>query len=231
MSGLSAAMTTARAPDFEWQRSAEPVAYEDAVAAMDERVEAITRDAASELIWFLEHPPLYTAGTSAKPEDLTAPDRFPVHKTGRGGQYTYHGPGQRIAYVMVDVRQRFGGDVRAFVTALEMAVIDALVAFGVSGHLRQGRVGVWVERPELGAGREDKIAALGIRIRRGVSLHGVALNVSPDLDHYSGIVPCGIAEFGVTSLQDLGLSASSAEVDRALQHALATRLAMGRRCP
>jgi lipoyl(octanoyl) transferase len=172
-----------------------------------------------ELVWTLEHPPIYTAGTSAKARDLAEPDRFPVHVTGRGGQYTYHGPGQRIAYTMLDLKAR-GGDVRAFVCSLEAWVIDTLATFGVTGCVREGRVGVWVERRGVdGVRREDKIAALGIRIRRGISYHGVSLNVAPDLSHYEGIVACGLADFGITSLTDLGLDATMADVDAALQAA------------
>jgi lipoyl(octanoyl) transferase len=204
------------------------VPYPLALAAMEARVAAIRAGAAAELVWLLEHPPLYTAGTSARREDLLAPDRFPVHVAGRGGQYTYHGPGQRIAYVMLDVRRR-GGDVRRFVGALEGWLIDTLAQFGVRGEMRPGRVGVWVRRPEKGPGAEDKIAAIGIRIRRWVSLHGVSLNVEPDLEHFSGIVPCGISGHGVTSLADLGHIVAMPEVDMALAAAFVQRFGPVRR--
>lgn len=206
----------------EWLISDRLVDYETALSVMDRRAAAVAAGAAAELVWLLEHPPLYTAGTSARREDLLAPDRFPVYQAGRGGQYTYHGPGQRIAYVMLDVKRR-GGDVRAFVSALEGWLIDTLDAFGVRGETRPDRVGVWVARPERGAGVEDKIAAIGIRLRRWVSLHGLALNVEPDLEHFSGIVPCGIAAHGVTSLTDLGRVVSMPEVDMALEAAFARR--------
>ena len=194
---------------------------------MEARVEAIARGQAAELIWLLEHPALYTAGTSARATDLLQPDRFPVHAVGRGGQYTYHGPGQRIAYVMLDLRRR-GGDVRAFVENLEGWLIDTLTAFNVRGERRTGRVGVWVERPEKGAGVDDKIAALGIRVRRGITFHGVSLNVEPDLEHFSGIVPCGVASngvtrHGVTSLADLGLPVTMHDADIALRQAFERR--------
>jgi lipoyl(octanoyl) transferase len=206
----------------DWFISDGPVGYETALAVMDRRVAAIAAGTAAELVWLLEHPPLYTAGTSARPQDLLAPDRFPVHQAGRGGQYTYHGPGQRIAYVMLDVKRR-GGDVRAFVTSLERWLIETLDRFGVKGETRPDRVGVWVARPEKGQGVEDKIAAIGIRLRRWVSLHGIALNVEPELEHFSGIVPCGVARHGVTSLADLGHIVSMPEVDMALE-ATFTRL-------
>jgi lipoyl(octanoyl) transferase len=185
---------------------------------MEGRVEAIRAGAAPELVWLLEHPPLYTAGTSAKPEDLIEP-RFPVHQTGRGGQFTYHGPGQRVAYVMLDLSRR-KPDVRAFVVALEEWIIRTLATFGVEGERRDDRIGVWVRRPDKGDGFEDKIAAIGIRVRKWVTLHGIAINVHPELSHFSGIVPCGVSErrYGVTSLADLGLTASLAELDRALRH-------------
>ena len=201
-----------------WRISDEPVGYDAAVAVMEERVAAIAEGRAPELVWLLEHPALYTAGTSAKAEGLLSPHRFPVHATGRGGQYTYHGPGQRVAYVMLDLRRR-GSDVRAFVTLLERWLIGTLAAFTVTGETRSDRVGVWVRRPEQGAGREDKIAAIGIRLRRWVSFHGVSLNVEPDLEHFSGIVPCGITGHGVTSLADLGILVSMPEVDMALRQA------------
>ena len=206
----------------DWLVSDRPVDYETALAVMDRRAAAVAAGTAAELVWLLEHPPLYTAGTSARREDLLAPDRFPVYQAGRGGQYTYHGPGQRIAYVLLDVKRR-GGDVRAFVSALEGWLIDTLDAFGVRGETRPDRVGVWVARPERGAGVEDKIAAIGIRLRRWVSLHGLSLNVEPDLEHFSGIVPCGISTYGVTSLADLGRIVSMPEVDMALEAAFVGR--------
>ena len=199
-----------------WTTSKEPVAYPLALAAMEERARQIRAGDAPELIWLLEHPALYTAGTSAQIADLKDPDRFPIYTAGRGGQYTYHGPGQRIAYVMLDVQRRFGSDVRAFVCALEHWVIDSLAEFGIRGEIRPGRVGVWVVLPNEG-GVEKKIAAIGIRIRRGVSFHGISLNVAPDLTHYDGIVPCRIAEHGVTSLHDLGHPASMKDVDMSLR--------------
>jgi lipoyl(octanoyl) transferase len=201
-----------------WAVSRAPVAYPDAVAAMEARAAAIADGTADELIWLLEHPPLYTAGVSAKPADLIEPDRFPVFESGRGGQYTYHGPGQRVAYVMLDLTKR-GRDVRAFVAALEAWVIEALGAFNVEGQIRDGRVGVWVERKGPGWAREDKIAAIGVKLRRWVSFHGISLNVEPDLDHFGGIVPCGQTEHGVTSLVDLGLPVSLDEADAALKAA------------
>jgi lipoyl(octanoyl) transferase len=181
---------------------------------MERRAAEIRDGRNSELVWLLEHPPLYTAGTSARAQDLKDAGRLPVFATGRGGQYTYHGPGQRIAYVMLDVQRRFGSDVRTFVATLERWIIEALGEVGVAGEIRPGRVGVWVAEP---SGAERKIAAIGIRIRRGVSFHGISLNVAPDLTHYDGIVPCGIAEHGVTSLADLGRTASMKAVDRALE--------------
>jgi lipoyl(octanoyl) transferase len=211
---MTAAPLDSSAP-VEWLVTDALVPYETALDVMDRRVAAIAAGSASELVWLLEHPPLYTAGTSARPQDLLAPDRFPVHRAGRGGQFTYHGPGQRIAYVMLDVKRR-GGDVRAFVSSLEGWLIDCLAAFGVKGETRPGRVGVWVARPDKGAGVEDKIAAIGIRLRRWVSLHGLSLNIEPDLEHFSGIVPCGITGHGVTSLVDLGRPVSMPEVDMAL---------------
>ena len=207
-----------------WLVTREPVSYEAAAAQMAERVTAIATGAAPELVWLLEHPPLYTAGTSAKPEDLVAPSRFPVHRTGRGGQFTYHGPGQRVAYVMLDVKRRFG-DVRAYVASLEGWVIDALAALDVAGERQPGRIGVWVRRraPNDASGTHDKIAAIGVRLSRWVSSHGISLNVAPDLGHYSGIVPCGIRDGGVTSLADLGLTTDLTEVDRALRAAFEQR--------
>jgi lipoyl(octanoyl) transferase len=203
-----------RSPDaVQWEIAPAPAPYPDAVARMEREVAAIIRGEAPERVWLLEHPPLYTAGTSANPQDLLAPDRFPVFKTGRGGQYTYHGPGQRVAYVMLDLRKR-GQDVRAFVGALEQWLIDTLAQFNVKGERRDGRVGVWVDR---GGGREDKIAAIGVRVRQWVTFHGISLNVDPDLEHFSGIVPCGIAEHGVTSLVDLGLPVTLHDADNALK--------------
>jgi lipoyl(octanoyl) transferase len=210
----------------DWVISDAPVDYEAAVVAMERRVAAIIAGEAPELVWLLEHPPLYTAGTSARGEDLLAPGRFPVHRTGRGGQLTYHGPGQRVVYVMLDVRRRFG-DVRSFVTALEEWAIATLASFNVRGETRPDRVGVWVRRPDKGAGVEDKIAAIGIRVRHWVSFHGLAINVEPDLEHFSGIVPCGIRGHGITSLADLGLPLSIFDVDNALattfEHRFGTR--------
>jgi len=200
-------------PELEWRSADRPVDYPAAVETMERRVAQIRAGRAPELVWLVEHPPLYTAGTSARPVDLLQPDRFPVHATGRGGQYTYHGPGQRIGYVMLDLKPR-GGDVRAYVCGLEDWLIATLAAFGVKGERRAGRVGVWVDR---GGGREDKIGAIGVRVRHWVTFHGVSLNVAPDLSHYGGILPCGISEHGVTSLADLGIEATMAEVDAALQ--------------
>ncbi len=205
----------------EWLTSPGLVPYDEALAFMEARVEAIHRGTAPELIWLLEHPPLYTSGTSSKPQDLTEPDRFPVYAAGRGGQYTYHGPGQRVIYVMLNVGAR-GRDVRCFVRQMENWVIAALAEFNVKGEIRQGRVGVWVARPELGQNpdgspREDKIAAIGVKLRRWISFHGISVNVEPDLTHFSGIVPCGIADHGVTSLVDLGLPVVMADLDAALR--------------
>ena len=201
----------------EWLISDAPVPYPEAVAAMEARVAAIAAHQAPELVWLLEHPPLYTAGTSARAADLIEA-RFPVHAAGRGGQFTYHGPGQRIAYVMLNLKRR-GPDVRRFVATLEEWIIRTLGCFNVRGERREDRIGVWVRRPEQGEGREDKIAAIGIRLKRWVSLHGIALNVDPDLSHFSGIVPCGVADarYGVTSLVDLGLPVTMPEVDIALR--------------
>ena len=200
----------------QWAVSTGYVDYEPAVAAMEARVAAIAAGEAEEVVWLLEHPPLYTAGVSAKDDDLLAPDRFPVHRTGRGGQFTYHGPGQRVAYVMLDLNRR-GKDVRAFVHGLEDWIIGALDQFGVEAGMREGRVGVWVERKGAGWRREDKIAAIGVKVRKWVSFHGISLNVEPDLDHFGGIVPCGITEHGVTSLVDLGVLATMDEADGALK--------------
>jgi lipoyl(octanoyl) transferase len=207
----------------EWRVSSAPVAYPDAVEEMEGRVAAIRAGTAPELVWLLEHPPIYTAGTSARAEDLIDPGRFPVYRAGRGGQFTYHGPGQRVAYVMLDLRRR-RQDVRAYVAALESWLIEALATLGVAGETREDRVGVWVARPDKprspgGALAEDKIAAIGVRIRRWAAFHGVALNVAPDLSDFSGIVPCGIAaaHYGVTSLADLGCAVRMADVDAALR--------------
>ena len=208
----------------EWIISSGLTAHADAVALMEDRVAQIHAGQAPEAVWLVEHPPLYTAGTSARPQDLLDA-RFPVHQTGRGGQYTYHGPGQRVAYVMLDLNRR-GRDVRAFVGQLEGWVIDALASFGVSGQIREGRVGVWVPRPDKPPlpdcqMREDKIAAIGVKLRRWVSFHGIAVNVDPDLSHYGGIVPCGISGHGVTSLVDLGLPVGMADLDVALRQGFA----------
>jgi lipoyl(octanoyl) transferase len=200
------------APDpVRWEVSSSPVPYPVAMQRMEDEAAKISAGEIAELVWLLEHQPLYTAGTSAKPKDLVTPDRFPVYQTGRGGQYTYHGPGQRVAYVMLDLRKR-GHDIRAFVAGLERWIIATLADFGIKGGTREDRVGVWVERP----GREDKIAALGIRVRRGVSFHGIAINVDPDLSHFEGIVPCGVSEHGVTSFHDLGFAHQLADLDFAL---------------
>ena len=200
----------------EWRISDTPVPYDVAVAEMEARAAAIAEGTASELVWLLEHPALYTAGTSADEKDLLAPDRFPVFKTGRGGQYTYHGPGQRVAYVILDLKRR-KPDVRAYVHDLERWLIATLARFNVVGEVRDDRVGVWVRRPDKGAGREDKIAAIGVRIRKWVTFHGISINVDPALEHFSGIVPCGISQHGVTSLADLGHVVSMEEVDMALR--------------
>jgi lipoyl(octanoyl) transferase len=202
---------------IEWRISDTLIPYEEAESAMAARVEAIHAGTAPELVWLLEHPPLYTAGTSARDADLIEPSLFPVHRTGRGGQFTYHGPGQRVAYVMLDLKAR-GSDVRAFVHDLEEWLIRALARFNVKGERRSGRVGIWIDE---GGGAESKIAAIGVRIRHWVSLHGVSLNVDPDLTHYRGIVPCGVSAHGVTSLAALGLTASMPEVDAALKAAFA----------
>ncbi|MBX4911320.1 MULTISPECIES: lipoyl(octanoyl) transferase LipB [Rhizobium] len=208
-----------------WRIADELVAYEAAVATMEREVAAIG-EGGDELVWLVEHPPLYTAGTSANAGDLVQPDRFPVFATGRGGEYTYHGPGQRVAYVMLDLKRR-RQDVRAFVAALEEVVILTLGMMNVRGERREDRVGVWVRRPEKpllpdGTMAEDKIAALGIRLRKWVTFHGLSLNVDPDLDHFSGIVPCGISAYGVTSLVDLGLPVMMADVDIRLRAAFET---------
>ncbi|WP_300395268.1 lipoyl(octanoyl) transferase LipB [Henriciella sp.] len=216
-------------PSVEWAVSPAPVDYEAALAFMERRVRAIRDTGAPELVWLLEHPPLYTAGTSAKPEDLKDAARFPVYDAGRGGQYTYHGPGQRVAYVMLDVAQR-GKDVRDFVAKLEAWIIEALDRFNVTGEIRDGRVGVWVDRTQPGGPmREDKIAAIGLRLKRWVSFHGISLNVEPDLSHFTGITPCGISEdgLGVTSLVDLGLPVTMEDADDALKAAFRKVFASG----
>jgi len=195
--------------NLEWRISNDPVPYPDAIQWMEARVAAIRQGKAADCVWLLEHPALYTAGTSADSADLLQPDRFPVHLAGRGGEYTYHGPGQRIGYVMLDLKQR-GQDIRRFVHDLEQWVIATLAGFDVVGERRDGRGGVCVVRDD---GREDKIAAIGVRVRRWVTFHGISINVNPDLEHFSGIVPCGIQEHGVTSLHDLGIAADMAEVD------------------
>ena len=199
---------------IEWRAADTLVPYEEAVATMEARAGQIAAGTASPLVWLVEHPPLYTAGTSARPEDLLQPDRFPVYQTGRGGQFTYHGPGQRVCYVMMDLTDR-GRDVRRYVRDLEEWVIRALACFNVKGERRDDRIGIWVDR---GNGREDKIAAIGVRIRRWVSFHGIAINVEPDLDHFAGIVPCGVdaTRYGVTSLVDLGLPVTMTDLDVAL---------------
>ena len=205
----------------DWITSDAPVPYPDALTAMQDRVASIRNGTANEAIWLLEHPALYTAGTSARPADLTDPARFPVYEALRGGQYTYHGPGQRVVYTMLDVGAR-GRDVRAFVQTLETWVIVALAEFGLTGHIREGRVGVWIERPDKpplpdGTPREDKIAAIGIRLSKWVSFHGLSINVEPNLSHFDGIVPCGITGHGITSLVDLGLPVTMDDLDAALK--------------
>lgn len=204
-------------PGIEWRISDEQVSYPEALAEMEARVEAIRNGTAPELVWLLEHPPLYTAGTSAQDADLLEPDRFPVYRSGRGGQFTYHGPGQRVAYVMLDLRKR-NGDVRAFVRNLEEWMIRTLAAFNITGERRDGRVGIWVDKRPYGgiAGQEDKIGAIGVRVRHWVTFHGIALNVDPALSHFTGIVPCGISEHGVTSFHALGHLVSMEDVDSAM---------------
>lgn len=205
--------------DLDWIVTSGLQAYEPAVAAMEARVAAICAGEAPECVWLVEHPPLYTGGTSANPADLLTPDRFPVHRTGRGGQYTYHGPGQRVGYVMLDLKRR-ELDVRTYVRALEQWLIATLAQFGIQGERREGRVGIWVDRTNDGwPNREDKVAALGVRVRRWVSYHGVALNVDPDLSHFTGIVPCGLRQYSVTSLVDLGRLVSMDDVDIAMRQA------------
>jgi lipoyl(octanoyl) transferase len=212
------------APPVEWAIAEGLVGYEAAVAEMEARAAAIAEGRAAERVWLVEHPPLYTAGTSAQDRDLVEPDRFPVFRSGRGGQFTYHGPGQRVAYVMLDLNRR-RPDVRLFVAALEAWLIRTLASFNVRGERREDRVGVWVRRPEKGEGVEgdapceDKIAAIGIRVRRWVTFHGISLNVEPDLSHFSGIVPCGVSQHGVTSLVDLGLPVTMDDADLALRAA------------
>jgi lipoyl(octanoyl) transferase len=209
----------AGAPAVEWQVSEAPIPYPDAVEAMESRAAAIAAKEAPELVWLLEHPPLYTSGTSGRDGDLLEA-RFPLFTTGRGGQLTYHGPGQRVAYVMLDLKRR-QPDVRAYVAGLEAWIIRTLAAFNITGERREDRVGVWVRRPDKGDGFEDKIAAIGVRLRRWVSFHGISINVEPDLRHFSAIVPCGVVDprFGVTSLVDLGLPVTMADVDVALRQA------------
>jgi lipoyl(octanoyl) transferase len=215
------------AHDLEWRISDRTVDYAEAVAEMEARAAAIHAGEAPELVWLLEHPALYTAGTSARDEDLLTPDRFPMHRTGRGGQFTYHGPGQRVAYVMLNLKRR-RQDVRCYVNALEEWLIGALAQFNVRGERREGRVGIWVSRTDRGQpDREDKVAAVGVRIKRWVTLHGISLNVGPDLGHFDGIVPCGIAQHGVTSLEDLGLPVSMSDVDIALREKFETCFGIG----
>ncbi len=201
----------------EWQISEEYVPYTDAISFMEDRIAGIRAGTAQEMVWLLEHPPLYTAGTSSDPAELLSADRFPVYQTGRGGRHTYHGPGQRVAYVMLDLKRR-GADVRAYVHNLERWVIETLAVFSVAGEIRPDRVGVWVDR---GNGREDKIAAIGVRVRKWVTYHGISINVEPDLEHFTGIVPCGIEEHGVTSLVDLGLPVTMADLDAQLKASFA----------
>jgi lipoyl(octanoyl) transferase len=212
----------------EWRMSDSQVAYPEAVAVMERRVAAIAAGAAPELVWLLEHPPLYTSGTSGNSGDLLEP-RFPLFATGRGGQLTYHGPGQRVAYIMLDLKSR-RPDVRAYVAALEAWIIRTLAAFNVRGERREDRVGVWVSRPDKGAGHEDKLAAIGVRLRRWVTFHGISINVEPDLSHFDAIVPCGVVDprYGVTSLADLGHPVSMADVDIALRDAFADVFGAGR---
>ena len=215
LSPARSALIRADGRPVEWRVTPGRTDYAEAEAEMEARVADIRAGEATERVWLLEHPPLYTAGISARPEDLIDA-RFPVHKTGRGGQFTYHGPGQRVAYVMLDLDQR-GRDIRGFVRGLERWIIGALAEFGIEGEVKDGRVGVWVTRKGPGWSREDKIAAIGVKVRKWVSFHGISLNVEPDLDHFGGIVPCGIREHGVTSLHDLGVLASMDEVDAALK--------------
>lgn len=220
MTRISKLARSTDSAQIEWKTRPGYLPYPEAVSAMEARVADIRDGAADELVWLVEHPPLYTSGTSARIEDLLEPDRFPVFETGRGGQYTYHGPGQRVAYAMLDLRER-GQDLRAYVRGLEAWVIDALAQFGVKGEQRDGRVGIWVAHAD---GREDKIAAIGVRVRSWITYHGISINVAPDLDHFSGIVPCGIGEtgLGVTSLKALGVEASLEDVDHVLKRSFAT---------
>jgi lipoyl(octanoyl) transferase len=215
----------------EWRHLPGLSPYAETLTAMEAHVAAMQAGTAGEAIWLLEHPPLYTAGTSAREEDLVQPDRFPVYRVGRGGQYTYHGPGQRVVYCMLDVKAR-GGDVRCFVRDLERWVIDTLAEFNLKGEIRPGRVGVWISRPDRagpdGQPAEDKIAAIGIKLRRWISFHGLAINVEPDLSHFDGIVPCGIRDHGVTSLVDLGLPVTMADLDAALIGCFHKRFPHGR---
>ena len=206
----------------EWRIAEGLVPYPEALEMMKARAAAVAEGTASEQVWLVEHPPLYTAGTSAAPEDLLAPNRFPVYDAGRGGQYTYHGPGQRVVYFMLDLRER-GRDVRCLVQGLEGLIIDTLAAFNIKGERREGRIGVWVARPDKGPGREDKVAAIGVRVSRWVTFHGISINVSPTLSHFDGIVPCGISDQGVTSFEDLGQLVAMAEVDAALRAAFERR--------
>ncbi len=212
---LNTAKKTAVQP-LDWIVSDNLVPYAEALSSMENRAAEIAAGTANECVWLLEHPPTYTAGTSAKTEDLLTPERFPVFETGRGGQYTYHGPGQRVGYVMLNLKER-GPDVRGFVRDLEEWLIQTLAAFNVKGERRDDRVGVWVRRPDLGPSKEDKIAAIGVRVRKWVTFHGVSLNINPDLEHFSGIVPCGVSEHGVTSLEDLGQIVSTAEIDMVMK--------------
>jgi len=220
--GTAEGLRRADAEPVEWIIAPSLVDYPQALETMRARAAAIAEGSAGEAVWLVEHPPLYTAGTSAVAADLLRPDRFPVYDAGRGGQYTYHGPGQRVAYVMLDLRQR-RRDIRALVQNLEGWVIEALAAFNIEGELRDGRIGVWVKRPDKGLGREDKIAAVGVRVSRWVTFHGISINIAPDLTHYDGIVPCGISDQGVTSFEDLGQLVSMAEVDTALRRAFEMR--------
>lgn len=215
----SSPFSAAAGAAVEWRMTDSLVDYEEALAIMEARAAAIAEGTAPELVWLLEHPPLYTSGTSAQPGDLVDA-RFPVFATGRGGQFTYHGPGQRVVYLMLDLKRR-RPDVRAYVASLEQLIIATLAAFNVRGERREDRVGVWVKRPDKGDGYEDKIAAIGVRLKRWVSLHGIAINVEPELSHFTGIVPCGIEDprYGVTSLADLGLPVTMADVDIALRQA------------
>jgi lipoyl(octanoyl) transferase len=210
---IAASIGDAQSGPMEWRRDERLVPYPEALRVMEERVAAIREGRAPELAWLLEHPPLYTAGTSAQPKDLIQPGRFPVYEAGRGGQYTYHGPGQRVGYVMLDLQRRGQADLRRYVHDLEEWLMGSLAALGVRGERRPGRVGIWVIRP---GGAEEKIAAIGVRVRRWVTYHGVSINRDPDLSHYGGIVPCGIADRGVTSLAKLGVQVSAEELDRVL---------------